>query len=197
MKLELYEFRLAGAILRGREEWDELQRELMAIDDQEIVREHQAICSRVNRAPAGGQTAINSRIRSRLEPLGWTPEPRLFTDADPNVRRWKMDFIKAKLGVEIAFNHSEAVPWNFTRLNLAGEATSVQRSSQIEVGVAVFATKGLKDWCKMDGSVGTFDLAINWLELMKPVMPIPIMVVGLDIDDWAPTTAFRGTRTRH
>jgi hypothetical protein len=107
-----------------------------------------------------------------------------------------MDFIKARLGVEIAFNHAEAIPWNFTRLNLAGEAPQVQESSRIEVGIAAFATTSLKKWSKMDGAVGTFELATAWLELMRPIMPIPVLVVGLDSEGWPATNSFRGTRGR-
>jgi hypothetical protein len=48
----------------------------------------------------------------------------------------------------------------------------------------------------MDGSVGTFELARTWLELMRPIMPIPILIMGLDCEGWAPSYQFRGTRGR-
>jgi hypothetical protein len=46
----------------------------------------------------------------------------------------------------------------------------------------------------MDSAVGTFEIACAWLSMMKPIMPIPILVVGLDAEGWAPTDVFRGTR---
>ena len=107
-----------------------------------------------------------------------------------------MDFIKGGIGVEVSFNHAEAVPWTFTRLNIAGESSVVIDDHRIDVGVAFFATEQLKQWARMDGAVGTYELACTWLEMMRPIMPVPILVVGLDATDWAPTDAFRGTRSR-
>jgi hypothetical protein len=86
------------------------------------------------------------------------------------------------------------VPWTFTRLNIAGESEKVLPAHRIDVGVAFFATDSLKRWAKMDSTVGTFELATAWLEMMRPIMPIPVLVVGLSADDWEPTDAFRGTR---
>jgi hypothetical protein len=51
----------------------------------------------------------------------------------------------------------------------------------------------LKSWAKMDSAVGTFEVARAWLDMMRPIMPIPVVVVGLSADGWEPTDAFRGT----
>ena len=54
--------------------------------------------------------------------------------------------------------------------------------------------KHSRRWARMDSAVGTFELAKAWLEMMKPIMPIPVLVVGLSADGWQETDAFRGTR---
>ena len=64
---------------------------------------------------------------------------------------------------------------------------------RIDVGVAFYATESLKGWARMDSAVGTFELATSWLEMMRPIMPIPILVIGLSADDWPATDVFRGT----
>jgi hypothetical protein len=61
------------------------------------------------------------------------------------------------------------------------------------VGIAVFAKESLKKWAKIDSAAGTYEVATAWLNEMKPILPIPIMVVGLDASGWKPTNAFRGT----
>ena len=91
-----------------------------------------------------------------------------------------MDFLKDRIGVEVSFNHAEATAWTFTRLNIAGEVDDVDPSSQIDVGVAIFACATLKTWARMDNSVITYEAAHSWLQFMKPVMPIPILIVGLE-----------------
>jgi restriction endonuclease BglII len=191
MKHSVHNFRLAREILSEKAAWKEFQQVVKALDSSSILDFHRQLS--VSRAPAGGQSAINAYFDAKLRELKWTPQPHLFESERPDLRRWKMDFTKDKIGVEISFNHAEAIPWIFTRLNIAGESDRVQPTSKIEVGVAVFAMESLKKWAKMDGAVGTFELATAWLKEMKPILPIPIFVIGLDAEAWKATTAFRGT----
>lgn len=191
MKFKIHNFRLAQEILARRAEWQEFGTVLKALAPAEILQIHKSLSKK--RVPAGGQTAINHYFDDKLCALSWRPQPHLFGSGRPDLRRWKMDFIKNRIGVEISFNHAEAIPWIFSRLNIAGESESVQAPSKIDVGIAVFATESLKRWAKMDSAVGTFELAQAWLSEMRPILPIPIIVVGLDANNWKPTNAFRGT----
>lgn len=193
VELVTHDFRLAQEILESRDSWSELIQVVRSIGRDDIVRAHHSFGAAGRRVPAGGQTAINHLFRGYLEPLGWIREPRLFPADRNELRNWKMDFLKARIGVEVSFNHAEAVPWTFTRLNIAGESEKVIPEHRIDVGVAFFATESLKAWAKMDSAVGTFELATSWLEMMRPIMPVPVLVVGLAIGDWTPTDAFRGT----
>ena len=192
-----HNFRLAREILENRDPWGELIQVARSMGADEIVQTHLSFGAGGKRLRAGGQAAVNHLFRERLGPLGWIQEPRLFSETGADLRKWKMDFIKARIGVEVSFNHFEAVPWTFTRLNIAGESEKVLEEHKIDVGVAFFATDSLKKWAKMDGTVGTFEMARAWLEMMRPIMPVPILVVGLSADDWAPSDAFRGTRKSH
>jgi hypothetical protein len=194
MRFTPFNFRHGQEILELRPGWRELEEVIASIERQEIVAIHRSFQESGKRVPAGGQTAINAVFRSKLVPMGWVPEPRLFTSGEQDLRRWKMDFIKERIGVEVSFNHAEAVPWTFTRLNIAGESERVVPEHVIDVGVAIFATESLKRWAKMDSAVGTFELARVWLNMMKPIMPIPILMVGLEAEGWLVSEEFRGTR---
>jgi hypothetical protein len=193
MRLRLFNFRHAAEILETHPDWIELHDQAATIERTDILAAHQAFGDEGKRIPAGGQSAMNRVFRERLLPLHWRPEPRLFTARERGLRKWKMDFIKDKIGVEVSFNHAEAIPWTFTRLNIAGESDRVVDESRIDVGVAFFATEQLKSWSRMDSAVGTFEVAQAWLSMMKPIMPVPVLVVGLDTEGWASTDVFRGT----
>lgn len=207
MKLELYDFRNALPILERSYAtiWQEFQDQLASISSKDIADFHRGLVRRAvdrqRRPQAGAQTAINQLIDARLRAASWRAQPPLYVGGDKRgheLAGWKMDFKKDKVGVEIAFNHQEAIPWIFTRLNLAGESPEVLDDAKIKVGVAAFAAKSLKTWGRMDAAVGTFSQAKLWLEKMKPVMPVPIVVVGLHAADadgtpWPGSDAFRGT----
>jgi hypothetical protein len=195
VEFSTHDFRHAREILENRDSWSELELAARSITRADILQVHEAFETERKRSPAGGQTAINRLFRERLSPSGWIEEPRLFPATEEALRKWKMDFIKARIGVEVSFNHAEAVPWTFTRLNIAGESDKVLAEHRIDVGVAFFATETLKRWARMDSAVGTFELAKAWLEMMRPIMPIPILVVGLSADGWLDTDVFRGTRS--
>jgi hypothetical protein len=194
MRYKKTSFRLAEEILSHREEWTEFQRVVATLAARHVEAIQDRIAATRPKAPAGAQSAVNQYFREHL--TNWVGEPRLFGTPTVELRGWKMDFIKNKVGVEISFNHAEAIPWTFSRLNIAGESERVVDQAKIEVGIAVFATESLKLWGKMDNAVGTYETAIAWLREMKPILPIPILILGLDATDWAPSTKFRGTRGR-
>src|SRR6266480_2486837 len=202
MNLIVQNFRHAREILAPGLEWKELEDVARNIGRDDVLAAHKELNeprSLAGRQPiAGGQSAINELFRRALGGAGWRSEPRLFEATDRTMRGWKMDFIKRGVGVEVSFNHAEAIPWTFTRLNIAGESLEVEAENRIDVGVAFFATDALKKWARMDSAVGTFESAWVWLQLMKPLMPIPILVVGLMPEaegrPWEPSEAFRGTR---
>ncbi len=188
---KLHDFRHAEEILSQRPAWHELDQQIREISAEEIVDMHLRFGEHGGRIPAGGQSALNKVFRARLGPLGWEPEPRLFDEVQ--FRKWKMDFLKDRIGVEVSFNHAEAIPWTFTRLNIAGESPDVVDAHRVDVGVALFATDQLKRWARMDSAVGTFEVATAWLEIMRPIMPIPILVVGLRAHGFPQVAVFRGT----
>jgi hypothetical protein len=193
MSYQTFSFRNAEELLSSRPMWLEFKDVLDSFTAARMAAIHENICSTRKRIPAGGQIAANQFFEEELVPLKWKRQPFLFDSRSNSLRRWKMDFIKERLGVEITFNHAEAIPWIFSRLNIAAESSNVQESSRIDVGIAVFAGQSLKTWSKMDNAVGTFELAVAWLNEMKPILPSPIMVIGLSADRWAPTSIFRGT----
>lgn len=86
-----------------------------------MIAEQESLAAAGLRVPKGGQTVVK-RLFERLlrREDGWVPQPRLFRDRD--LEEWKMDFLRERVGVEVSFNHAEAIPWQFTRLNIAGES---------------------------------------------------------------------------
>ena len=216
MYFDTYNFRNALAILAPRPEWAELQGVISKISREDVIEAQTSLARGGGSAPAGAQRAINNIFRERLPEPSWIHECRLFEGGDDHTERelakWAMDFVKRGdapegsreddfgLGVEVTFNHAEAIAWTLVRLDLASEG-DVQQNARIDVGVAIYASRSLKSWGKMDGAVGTYEQACQWLEVMRPVIPLPLALIGLrPADDtgeiWADPGVFRGTRRR-
>jgi hypothetical protein len=190
-----HDFRNALVILRSREAFAGLQAVLHGIEQTDVLGKHlelaEARASRGQRPHAGGQTAINAVLDERLVARGWESQPHLFDD--PELENWKMDFRQSGIGVEVSFNHAEAIPWQFTRLNIAGESDRVIEDQRIDVGVVICAAPSLKKWARMDSAVGTFSQFRAWLREMRPILPVPLLLIGLEAQDWTGEEAFRGT----
>ena len=215
MDFSTHNFRNASAILSQRPEWEELRGVVQGITRDDIIATQERLMKSRGQSPAGAQTAVNLLFEERLPTPAWAHQCRLFEGGDPSTEqalaRWTMDFVKRGeapedslepdfgLGIEVAFNHAEAIAWTLIRLDLASEV-GVREQARIDVGVAIYASRSFKAWGKMDGAVGTFEQACIWLNLMRPVMPIPIVLIGLnprdsaDAEDWENPTVFRGTR---
>ena len=206
------------AILDRRPEWAELRD---VIDRHHPRRYHlgtgtdcrwQKECS--CRRTASSQPNLR---RTFLPSPQWIHQSRLFEGTDPltknDLAKWTMDFVKRGdaaldspesdfgLGVEVTFNHAEATAWTLVRLDLASEAgANIREQARIDVGVAIYASRSFKRWGRMDSAVGTFEQASLWLGQMKPVLPIPLVLVGLNPQDsgstaiWDDPGVFRGTR---
>jgi len=190
------DFRNALTILQSRVAWSDLESAIHSLTPTAILDRHKrmvdARAADGKGPPAGGQTAVNATFDELLpEVNGWTHQPRLFRSRE--LEKWKMDFLRQGIGIEVSFNHAEAIPWQFTRLNVAGESERVLPAAQIDVGVVICATRSFKTWARMDSSVGTFDTFKAWLREMRPILPVPILLIGLDATGWPATDAFRGT----
>ena len=102
-----------------------------------------------------------------------------------------MDFAKPfregiRVGMEVTFNHGEAIPWTLIRPTLAHESEGVLPKARIDVGVIISGSDHLKgtrkEGLRMDSAVGTYERLRTLLPKMRAVLPAPLVVYGLD---WA------------
>ena len=202
MHYEIYDYRHAQAILEHpaySAKWQEVQKSLTDITAEALVRTHLEISTRMlaagKRPPVGSQTAINALLRDRLEDdLDWEGQPKLFPTSAVGLADWSMDFYKSGIGIEVAFNNASYFPWIFTRLNIAGESGLVIAEHRVNVGITVCAMNDAKLWGRMDPSVGVYERVSLWLEVMRPILPIPMALIGLTAHDWDPPPPIFGPR---
>lgn len=144
----------------------------------------------------GVQASLNSELNRLLtgEDRGWQPQVPLFkADVGTGKGYWTMDFRKefdsgVGVGVEVTFNHAEALPWTLIRPTLAYQSDDVLEGSRIEAGVIVIGTDNLKGsrtapgGLRVDSAVGTYERLLALLPRMKWVVQVPLTIIGLD---WA------------
>lgn len=144
----------------------------------------------------GVQASLNAELDRLLtsEDWGWQPQVPLFkADVGTGKGYWTMDFRKefdagVGVGVEVTFNHAEALPWTLIRPTLAYQSDDVLEGSRIEVGVIIIGTDQLKgsrsapSGLRVDSAVGTYERLLTLLPRMKWVVQVPLTVIGLD---WA------------
>lgn len=145
---------------------------------------------------AGIQDGLNAELERLLTHAdrAWRSQAALFkADAGTKKGFWTMDFHKLfpgdiGVGVEVTFNHAEALPWTLVRPALAYQSDDVAPDARIEVGAVVIGTDNLKGSRKegaglrMDSAVGTYERLLTLLPRLKWVIPVPLAIFGLD---WA------------
>ena len=199
MDFKTYNFRNAIAILNQRPEWNQLCDVIRSIKVEEIVDKQKDLIQRRNEPPKGAQTAMNEIFKDRLTALNWQKEVRLLKPENSlgnrNSAGWKMDFLVRGaalphaewpdfgMGLEVSFNHAEAIPWTLIRMNLAAQFEEIRESSRIDVGVGIFASQAFKAWGRLDGACGTFEQAQRWLTISSHTIPTPIVLIGLNPRD--------------
>ncbi|MCE5203031.1 MAG: BglII/BstYI family type II restriction endonuclease [Coriobacteriales bacterium] len=161
--------------------WEEIEEVLSGISDDDIIDEFQAGGPRKSIS-----MCINRLISRGLVSCGWSSESPIFADPVYNVKgesRWRLDFAKRNVSIEVAFNHGEAAAWNLLKPVLASELNHVRKAITTEIGVVITATEELKAAGGFDGAVGTFEKYVQYLRPLRDVLTVPLVVIGLEAPD--------------
>ena len=164
--------------------WNEIINTIEGISDTDLIS---SFNSNTHGSKKSISKDINSLMDERLSKLGWNRESPIFNDSEyKNERRWRLDFAKEEISVEVAFNHGEATAWNLIKPVLAGELNHVEKDIQTSAGVIVTATDAMKKAGNFDSAVGSFEKFLRYLKPLSTILTIPIMIIGLE-----PPTTFR------
>lgn len=203
MRFQVASYRNGIQILRASGALDELASVLGGIHRSQVDERRNARQARSDERAAkdggrprkaGIQDGMNAILDERLAAAGWESQVKIFSlDVGAKKGIWTMDFAKSfkegiRVGVEVTFNHAEAMPWTLVRPTLAHEAEGVLEGARIHVGVIIIPTdqmKGKGKDLRMDGAVGTYERLRTLLPKMRSVLPAPLVIIGLDWDDGA------------
>jgi hypothetical protein len=94
--------------------------------------------------------------------------------------RWRLDFAKENISIEVAFNHGEAIAWNLMKPVLSSELNHVEKESQTRIGVVIMATEAMKKAGGFDSAVGTYEKAIRYLKPLQNQLSCPMVLIGLE-----------------
>ena len=127
---------------------------------------------------------INALIRDRLVALGWHAESAIFSDPSyaeaRDQKRWRLDFAKDEISIEVAFNHGEAIAWNLIKPVLASELNNVAKDIQTSAGIIICATNAMKKAGNFDGAVGSYEKFLRYLLPLQNMLPTPLLIIGLE-----------------
>jgi hypothetical protein len=155
--------------------WIELKSIIDGISDLDIIEMHESF----NPRPMSISKAINTIIKNKLSMNEWKDESGIFQEDTYSGRRWRLDFAKESISLEVAFNHGEAIAWNLLKPVLAGELNHVKKEVDTEIGVIICATKELKVSGGFDGSVGEFEKFLTYLNPLRNILTVPTVIMGL------------------
>ncbi|MDY0087176.1 MAG: hypothetical protein RBS78_01270 [Coriobacteriia bacterium] len=125
---------------------------------------------------------INSLLHERFTTRGWARESPIFAEEDylkGHKGRFRLDFAKGVVSVEVAFNHGEAAAWNLLKPVLASELNHVRKAIQTQVGVIITVTEDMKIEGGFDSAVGTYEKYVNYLRPLNNVLTVPLALIGL------------------
>ncbi len=158
--------------------WDEIHQTILNISDEDLIAQFPRSKNRMSLS-----ATINDLIERSLLNEGWTSEVAIFQDADyqgKDAERWRLDFAKKDISIEVAFNHGEAMAWNLIKPVLASELNHVKKAIQTKIGVIILATEALKAKGAFDGAVGTYEKALRYLKPLNNLLTVPMIVIGLE-----------------
>jgi hypothetical protein len=123
---------------------------------------------------------FNEILEKRFVSKGWESQPPVFNE--PNDPSAKMDFLKERIGVEVAFGHASFIGIDLLKFQVA----SYSGLDKIDVGVYVVTTRDFQTKMKTqykqnwEGSLN-FEKVVKYLPHFKSAIQLPIYVLGIDV----------------
>ena len=190
MKHTLYYHRHADQIVKSdskfKDDYNELIAVIDSISDNDLI---EAFNMRKTERPniKSLSEPINHILKERLTLKGWIPESPIFYDkVYRTLKKWRLDFVKNNIALEVAFNHGEAIAHNIMKPVLSSELNHVEKDIQTGMGVIICATNDLKKAGNFDGAVGSFEKFIEYFKPYQNLLPTSIVLIGLN----SPSTFF-------
>lgn len=184
MKHTLYYHRHADQIVKSdskfKDDYNELIAVINSISDNDLI---EAFNARKTERPniKSLSEPINHLLKERLTSKNWISESPIFYDKVYRTnRKWRLDFVKNNIALEVAFNHGEAIAHNIMKPVISSELNHVQKDIQTGMGVIICATNDLKKAGNFDGAVGSFEKFIEHFKPYQNLIPTSIVLIGLN-----------------
>jgi len=123
---------------------------------------------------------FNEVLKNLFVDKGWNSQPPVFDEpGDPSA---KMDFLKERIGIEVAFGHASFIGIDLLKFQVA----SYSGLDKIDAGVYVVTTRNFQRTMKQkhnqnwEGSL-TFEKVARYLPHFKSAVQVPIYVLGIDL----------------
>jgi len=185
MELDFYYHRHSDLLINHDElfssDFKEIIDVLESITDHDLIAEFKKEKARKSSTKSLA-SSINSIIKARLEVKNWLAEAGLFKEPPytrKNASRWRLDFAKNNISVEVAFNHQEATAHNILKPVLASELNHVKKEVQTKMGVIIVATKEMKKAGNFDGAIGTYESFQEYFKPYNNIITTPIVLIGI------------------
>jgi hypothetical protein len=166
LRIQTFSFRFAEQVLNSRLT---LKREI-----EDILKDNRIVLSKLSRPN------FNKILDELFIEKGWESQPSVFDEkGDPSA---KMDFLKERIGVEVAFGHSSFIGIDLLKFQVA----SYSGLDKIDIGVHIVTTGSFQKKMKKEygqnweGSL-TYEKVVRYLPHFKSAIQVPIYVIGLDL----------------
>lgn len=156
--------------------YQEVIETIQSISDDEIIAHYESL---VRGSKKSLSQSINNLLKDRLAGKGWKIESPIFNDPDYTGTKWRLDFAKEEISIEVAFNHGEAIAWNLLKPTMASELNHVEKAIQTSAGIIICATDDMKIAGNFDSAVGSYEKFLRYLTPMYNVLPSPLLLIGL------------------
>ncbi len=164
-----------------KKDYSQIIKVIDSISDSDLIKEFNSRKT-IRKNIKSLSEPINSLLKQRLENLGWNSESGLFKEPPynkSNRSRWRLDFAKNFISIEVAFNHQEATAHNIMKPVLASELNHVEKEIKTELGIIIVATEELKKSGNFDGAIGTFEKFKEYFKPYHNLISTPIVLIGL------------------
>jgi len=181
LRFKTISHRLGEYIIQEEEfanEYEEIIDAISSITEEQIKTTHISKFSQQKSI----SKSINFLLKEKLKSLGWIDEAPIFQHKDYLGRKskYRIDFAKRNISLEVAFNNDGYTAWNLIKPTLASELNHVEKAVQTKMGILIMVTQEMKKKGGFDSTTCTMENTEKYLRIMQNQLTVPMVIIGLE-----------------
>ena len=123
--------------------------------------------------------ALNESLHLELISIGAENKVKIYAEKPFDKAPYIIEQKLGNIAIDYVFGHYNTIPWKISRLAASMMSSNLKKSIRPSVGILILVDKELKKSGNFDSGIGTWEQAVEYLQVFNNQWDAPILLLGL------------------